>query len=291
MNVRRPIADERRPLAELAARLQVRAEHHVAYLGTDPESIAAEMVEDVDDWTEAAAVAEVDGRRVGWLMGSIDHDMGRVWWFGPFVDTDDPAMWRATADRLDAAARAELAEHVTEEEYAFDARHVTAHDWAVARNFLADPGSAVLGLDHPIPPPEIEVRAATAADAAEVGVLHDALFENTHTRGASIVASADAAHPRLVAERDGELLGYIAVERQADGGGYIDYVGVAPACRRQGIGAQLVRAGVQALAELGCERFHLTVREANAGARALYAGLGFEQERIIRPFRRGFSLP
>lgn len=291
MNVRRPIADERRALAELAARLQVRADHHVAYLGCDPESIAAEMVEEVDDWTEAAAVAEVDGELVGWLMGSIDHDMGRVWWFGPFVDTDDPATWRATADRLDAAARAELAEHVTEEEYAFDARHVTGHDWAVARDFLADPGSAVLGLDHPIAPPQIEIRAATAADAAEVGVLHDALFENTHTRGESLVASADAAHPRLVAERDGELLGYIAVERQADGGGYIDYVGVAPACRRQGIGAQLVRAGVQALADLGCDRFHLTVREENAGARALYASLGFEHERIIRPFRRGFSLP
>src|SRR5690606_12759559 len=74
MIVRRPTEADRRALASCAAPLQVRPEHHVAYLGTDPESIAAEMIEDVDDWTEAAAVAAdegADGRIAGWLMGSI----------------------------------------------------------------------------------------------------------------------------------------------------------------------------------------------------------------------------
>lgn len=292
MKLRRPGDADRPRLAELASILQARAEHHVPYLGLEPESIAEEMVQDVDDWTEAAAVAEDDeGRLVGWLMGSIDHDMGRVWWFGPFVDTDDPAVWRDVADQLDESARRHLPAGVGEEEYAFDSRHVFGPDWAMARGFAADPGSAVLVLDHRIEPPRLDTRPATADDASTVGRLHDELFANTHTRGVDLVTGGDAHRLRLVAEQDGELVGYIAVERQPDGSGYIDFVGVAPAFRRRGFGAELVRAGVAALAGLGCERFHLTVREANSGARDLYRGLGFEEERILRPFCRGFSLP
>lgn len=295
MILRHPTEADRRALALYAAPLQVRPEHHVAYLGTGAEAIAVEMIEDVDDWTEAAAVAEHDegddARIVGWLMGSIDHAMGRVWWFGPFVDNDDSSRWGDVADRLDAAARRELPGHVTEEEYAFDARHLAGEAWAVARGFVADPGSAVLTLDHVLDPPSLPTRPATAADVDTVGRLHDELFANTHTSGAALVASCDPARPRLVAELDGDVAGYVAVERQADGGGYIDFLGVAPTHRRCGIGVELVRAGVVALAEHGCERFHLTVREANTGARALYTGLGFTEERVIHPLRRGFSLP
>lgn len=291
VQLRRPTDHDRRALAEMAAPLQARPDHHIPYLGVDANTIAVEMVADVDDWTEAAAVAEEEGRIVGWLMGSIDHDMGRVWWFGPFVDADDPERWSTIADDLDAVARATLPASVDEEEYAFDARHAAGPAWAARRGFHADPGSAALLLDHPIAPGRLPVRAVTPDDAASVGRLHDELFANTHTTGAALVTTTDPDKLRLVIERDGDVLGYVAVERQADGGGYIDYLGVDPAHRRQGIGAELVRAGVAALVELGCERFDLTVREANAGARALYASLGFVEDLVILPFRRGFTLP
>lgn len=295
MNLRRATEADRRMLAELAAGLQHRPEHHVAYLGLDAETIAAEMVEDVDDWTEASAVAEEDGQLVGWVVGSIDHEMGRVWWFGPFVDTSDAARWRTVADLLDATARAELAPHVDEEEYAFDRRHVIGATWATERGCSADPGSAVLVLDRPLArdgvEADVEIRPATAADAERLAALHDELFPDTHTAGSGLLATPDPRKPRLVAEHDGALVGYVAVERQHDGSGYIDYLGVAPAFRRRRIGEALIRRGVDALAGLGCERFHLTVRESNIGARRLYVGLGFDEERVLRPFRRGFTLP
>ncbi|MFP5489744.1 MAG: GNAT family N-acetyltransferase, partial [Acidimicrobiia bacterium] len=242
----------------------------------------------------AAAVAEDgppgDERILGWVMGSIDHDMGRVWWFGPFVDSDDPDEWGAVAARLDELARRGLGDAVGEEEYAFDARHAVGGPWALSRGFVADPGSAVLSLAHVLDPPVTPARRVTAADAEAVARLHDELFPGTHTRGAALLTD-DPERPRLVAERDGAVAGYVAVERHADGSGYIDYLGVDPAFRRRGVGAELVRSGVVALAALGCAPFHLTVREANHGARALYHGLGFTEERIVQPYRRGFSLP
>ncbi len=104
------------------------------------------------------------------------------------------------------------------------------------------------------------------------------------------MSGADAARLRLVTERDGVVIGYVAVERQPDGEGYVDFLGVAEQARRAGLGSELVRAGVHALRGLGCRRISLTVRSTNDAARSLYADLGFVQERVIDPFRIGFSL-
>lgn len=258
-------------------------------------------------------------------MGSIDHEVGRVWWFGPFVDTDDPTEWRTTADRLDEAARARLPGHVREEEYAFDTRHLAGHEWATSRGFVADPGSAVITLEPsvltsmstststsgsragsalscaPASPTSSSIRSLVTDSARSshiddtdivdsVSRLHDELFPGTHTTGTKLVERTDPHHPRLVALLDGEVVGYVAAERQPDGNGYLDFVGVAPSARRRGVGAGLVRAAVATLVDLGCERIHLTVRDDNLGARALYSGLGFVEERVIRPYRRGFTL-
>jgi ribosomal-protein-alanine N-acetyltransferase len=290
--VRRPDPSELQALAEFAAPLQRRPERHVAYLGLDPGEIAEEMIEDVDDWTEAAAVAESDGRIVGWLMGSIDHDMGRVWWFGPFVEAESEREWRAVADALDTDARARLGDHVREEEYAPDERNVVLTRWAVDRGATVDTGSAVLGLTEPLDPPSdaVSIRPVTDDDVASVGPLHEALFPGTHTTGEALVTRRDDDHVRLVAEADGEVLGYVAVERHPGTAGYIDFVGVDPARRRRGLGAELIRAGVAALREIGCDEVDLTVRADNDGARAMYVGLGFVEERVIVPIRRGFSL-
>ena len=291
-------------LAEFAERLQARPERHVAYLGLDAGTIAAEMVEEDEDWTACSAVAERDGELVGWLTGSVDHALGRVWWFGPFLDDGDDhsddsddgddgvgeRSWSQRADALYASARGLLDDSITQEEFGPDARFSTLIRWAVARGCHVDPGSAVLTLERLITGPPIPARPTTADDVETVGRLHDELFPGTHTRGCDLVAGNDADHVRLVAERDGVVVGYIAVERQPDGEGYIDFLGVAASARRQGVGLGLIRAGVGALEALGCTRTSLTVRETNTGARALYASLGFREERVILPVRRGFTI-
>lgn len=323
MRIRRATEGDRPALAAFAARLQCDPGRHIAYLGTEADAIAAEMVDEDDDWTAVSAVAEVDGEIVGWMMGSVDEDMGRVWWFGPFVAAADEA-WAERADPLYRAARSLLPAGVDQEEFGPDGRFVALVEWARDRvGAQREVGSAVLVLDGALqgepPDPDdgpsdpdadpnvdtdadpdanqaprpgaVVIRPVERRDVATVATMHDALFPGTHTTGEDIVTGADERHLRLVAELDGEVVGYVAAERQPDGAGYIDYLGVAPARRRQGIGAVLVRAAVDALREIGCEQCSLTVRETNDAARALYRRLGFVEERVIVPLRLGFTLP
>jgi ribosomal protein S18 acetylase RimI-like enzyme len=297
MDIRTAVESDRAALAALAGSQQRHPERHITYLGVEPEHIAAEMVEEDDDWTAVSAVADDGGRIRGWLMGSVDVEMGRVWWFGPFVDTDDTG-WRGVVDGLYAHASSLLPGSVDQEEFAPDSRHALLAQWASDQGFQRDPGSAILGLDHPLDPPAEKpagiVRPVTEHDRRFVE-LHDELFAGTHTNGRGLIAATDADHIRLVLEVEGPddvtVVGYVAVDVQPDGGGYVDYLGVDPAHRRHGYGLTLVRAGVEALAERGCERFDLTVREANHGARALYSSLGFVEERVVHPYRKGFELP
>lgn len=80
----------------------------------------------------------------------------------------------------------------------------------------------------------------------------------------------------LVAERDGDLAGYVAgflaPERS-----HATEVAVAPAHRRTGVATALFEAYFDRAAAAGAERVTLAVAPDNAAAVACYEGLGFER--------------
>ena len=289
MEVRRIIDDhELSVLAEFAALLQQQPDTHVIYLGVEAEGIRAELAEVT--WTDVSVVAVEGDTVLGWLIGDVDADMGRVWWLGPFVVADDVGEWEAVATDLLTAGRRQLAAGVDEEEMAVDARFERCRAWAMSHGFVQEEGAYVLQLGGELDLGAAAVRDITDDDHDAVARLHDELFPGTHTTGSELAGGHDDTHRRLVVEVDGEISAYIAVERQADGSGYIDYLGVAPAARRRGLGGDLVRAGVAELRRLGATSIGLTVRVDSDGARELYRSLGFEEERVAIPLRCGFSL-
>lgn len=89
----------------------------------------------------------------------------------------------------------------------------------------------------------------------------------------------------LVAEADGETAGYIGVQ-EICGEGYVTNVAVLPKYRRQGIGAQLVRAAIHGAEERGCDFLSLEVRVGNEAAVRLYEKLGFRVQGKRRNFYR-----
>jgi ribosomal protein S18 acetylase RimI-like enzyme len=289
-------------LAQLAETCQRDPERHCAYAGIDAATIAEEIA-DIASWESAitAAVAtDADRSRpalVGWLVADVDEEMSRIWWWGPFIDGAD---WGVVADPLYAQARADLISRVPgaaefAEEMAIDSRAVVMQEFATRHGFRVEEASACLVVtpEQFILPgtPDVDLRpfgpGTPDTVVNTVASLHDALFPNTHLPGGRLI-EVDDRRTRLVAMAgDEEVAGYVAVERQHDGSLYIDFVGVAPRHRRRSIGRALVAESCRRGFAAGATRAHLTVRISNLAAQSMYRSLGFEEDRVLVPLRRG----
>ncbi len=273
-------------LAATAEAAQRDPERFVAFFGEDRATIEAEIGR-VERWSEATHVAARGDRVVGWIMAESEAELDRVWWWGPVVAAGEP--WSAVADALYGVARAALDDRYDEEELAADARSAPFAAFAARHGFRADPASAVLRAEIVDTEPDPRVTALAPADADHVAAMHDALFPGRHTTGRRLVAAPDGL--RLVLREGGRAIGYVAVELEPDGAGYIDFLGVDPGNRGRGVGSALVTSALSALGRRGVTVADLTVRVDNVAARGLYRRLGFEELRAVRPYRKGFSLP
>jgi ribosomal protein S18 acetylase RimI-like enzyme len=301
-----PLTDELDALAALAERCQRDPQRHCVYTGDDAATIAADVA-DVESWEQHLLVARPTGdargigSAVGWLLAEVDHELDRVWWWGPFVDDDHD--WSAVADALYRHARERL--HTdgvgpAGEEMAADQRSDLFAELASRHGFTAEEGSACLVL-HPPPSveppntdttssPGVAVEPLSPEHHTSVSALHDELFPRTHLTGHGLVTADSDRLVRLVAVLDGEVAGYIATELQHDGSLYIDFVGVAAHATGRGIGRTLVAEACRVGFERGATFAHLTVRTSNAAALGLYRSLGFDEERVLAPYRLGISL-
>ncbi|MGF1665463.1 MAG: GNAT family N-acetyltransferase [Acidimicrobiia bacterium] len=271
---------------------QQRPERTIPYFSNEAGAIAEEVTAE-DDWADRAWVVRTDAGAAGFLMAEVDADLDRVWWMGPFADGD----WATIADALYAYGRPRI--NATGEELAGDGRHLELDEFARRHGFRAEPASVALRCisapDSPTFPGRTAVGDAgvtemTSAEHRAVAALHDRLFPGTHTTGWRLVDKEADRFRCLVARAGSSVVGYVAVESQADGSGYIDFVGVAPEHRRAGLGRVLVAAATNTLFERGASYVHLTVRESNMAARRLYASLGFTEDSVLRPYRKGFTL-
>ncbi|MFA9446774.1 GNAT family N-acetyltransferase [Egicoccus sp. AB-alg6-2] len=285
--------DDVAAVAEFMAAQQADPTHHIGYLGLDAEPIRLQLQGLEPLGTAGLSVARDGSRIVGALAAEWDTDPPRCWWHGPFVAPDADAT--AVSDALLAHGRERLPDEVTQEETCGDERHAWLSDFAARNGFHAEEASAVLGrsLTGGLPPRTVATVAGeelTEQQRNDVAALHDALFANTHTPGHKLVAGGDRR--LLVVIQEGRAVGYAAVERQEDGAGYLDFLGVAPEVQGRGLGSALVAAACHELRDiLGCEVTDLTVRVGNAAARKVYTNNGFVEERILVPFRKGMALP
>lgn len=87
----------------------------------------------------------------------------------------------------------------------------------------------------------------------------------------------------LVAERDGQAVGYVGCQTVLDEG-YITNVAVSPDCRRQGIARMLIDTLTAQARERGLAFVTLEVRASNAPAIALYEGAGFGRVGVRKNF-------
>jgi ribosomal protein S18 acetylase RimI-like enzyme len=268
--------DELDGLVRLIAAEQVHPDRNIPYLGDDEVDIRAELDALAPPWTETARVARgAADAIVGASVVEWDESIGRAWILGPWVFGD--GAWDDFAPQLLDAALAQLPDGV-EPEMSGELANERLASLAAQRGWTASGAAHVLVVAAEVVATwstnsTDRLRAAVADDLDVIRPLHDAEFPNTHTPAArmvsdfvTVVATAD----------DGTVTGYAAGRIQPDGEGYIDYIGVEPAARGNGIGRRLLVALTRQLV-VASPKQHvaLVVNDDRVAARALYASLGF----------------
>lgn len=88
----------------------------------------------------------------------------------------------------------------------------------------------------------------------------------------------------LVAEYNGQVIGYVMGYLKPDMEGHIMSIAVDPLYRGNGIGRALMEAVIDRLIKRGARYIGLEVRVSNQGAIKLYERLGFKKMKIIRRY-------
>ncbi len=122
--------------------------------------------------------------------------------------------------------------------------------------------------------PLLKVKIVEAREALDLQVE-----ELARRSGLSVNARAERQHAHarlLVAERDGEVLGFVLGWLVADELEVVD-IAVTVDSRRQGLGESLLVELFAHARRMGCRGAFLEVRASNVSAQALYRRMGFEQ--------------
>ncbi|MGO0575618.1 N-acetyltransferase family protein [Ornithinimicrobium panacihumi] len=259
-----------------------------AYLGTEREGIRAELEDLTPPWTETLRVLVSGDQVVGAVAVDWDEETGRSWVQGPW--TSDKTTWVEHGRALLEAAIAQTPEGVDDHEMSADPAHVGMAALAeglgwhrsavnIAYEAESDEGWPDAGSAGPQP------RRATPDDTGALAALHTEAFPSTYATGRQLVE--DDGRITLVLDGGaGELLGYASAEVQADGGGYLDFIAIAPGARGRGLSKVLLASvGRTILAASSDGKVSLTVKEDNAAAVALYESFGFTRAGALVGYR------
>lgn len=167
-------------------------------------------------------------------------------------------------------------------------------DTAAAQGFAAHlglaPGRGLLVMERDLPAgvpagrvdPAVTLRSFTPEDAEALLALNAAAFAH-HPEQGSLAMDGLAARLAedwfdpaglILAEADGELLGFHWTKRQGDLG-EVYVLGVHPSAQGRGLGRRLLAAGLDHLSRVGCTRVVLYVDSADGVAVQMYESAGF----------------
>lgn len=133
----------------------------------------------------------------------------------------------------------------------------------------------------------MQIRKMTVEDCAQVAAIETMSFSMPWSLHAFTESVANSNYRFLVAEEEGEILGYcgfVYVLDEAE----IPNVCVSVEARKRGIGRALMEELIKTAKELGVVTLHLEVRQSNVAAQRLYRSVGFEEVGIRKNF---YELP
>lgn len=129
----------------------------------------------------------------------------------------------------------------------------------------------------------MRIRTYQAQDEASVVALWDLCGLTRHWNDPrKDIARKLTVQPELflVGELDGNVLATLMAGYEGHRG-WVNYLAVAPQCRRQGFGRILMQEAEERLLALGCPKVNIQVRASNAEALGFYRGIGYVQDEAV----------
>lgn len=131
------------------------------------------------------------------------------------------------------------------------------------------------------------LESAYRGDSARQGWTHESdLLSGDRTSDAEVGAILAAAHQRfVVAEKDGTVIGCVAITDQGQGLTYLGMLAVSPALQAGGLGRALIAAAEDtARSSFGAARMEMTVIHQRPELIAWYERRGYRLTGEQRPF-------
>lgn len=130
---------------------------------------------------------------------------------------------------------------------------------------------------------EVHVRWLIRRDMPEVLDIESASFEYPWSHDDFITCLQQRNCIGMVAELDGEVVGYIIYEMERSEFHVLN-VAVRPDCRRRGVGQQLIEKVIGKLRPRQRTRINLEVRETNLAAQLFFRRFGFQAITVLKDF-------
>ncbi|MBS3815032.1 MAG: ribosomal protein S18-alanine N-acetyltransferase [Hadesarchaea archaeon] len=127
----------------------------------------------------------------------------------------------------------------------------------------------------------IQVRDFKPSDMRKVMEIEHEAFKDPYPR--SLLEHIRELHPDgfMVAEINGEIVGYIIGVMRWGGEGHILAVAVAPLYRRKGVGTSLMVNMMERLRREGANSIRIEARASNEGAQEFYRKLNFKERKLV----------
>jgi len=223
-------------------------------------------------------MARQAGEMIGAMGSEVDKEAGRGWLRGPFVLAQGED-WESLASALLKELLANLPPAVRRLDSFLNITNEQGN------RFYREQGFQRVQLVHVyiatapelLPVPSPFCGPLKPEQAEQFAALHDAIFPWTYATGERLVDWMDDNHQGFVYTQGDEVLGYLYafLEDEAQEG-VVEFVGVKPEARGQGIGRQLLLTALRWFFEVKkIPQVSLTVNEDLADAQALYEKVGF----------------
>ncbi len=129
------------------------------------------------------------------------------------------------------------------------------------------------------------IRNVRKSDLDQVARIEQEVFSEPWSRTSFAEAMAREDNIFVVAESEGEVLGYALLYVTMDEG-EIPTIATNPNYLRQGIGSKLMHYIIEESASKNVTQIFLEVRQSNVAAQGLYRGFGFQEVGLRKNFYR-----